>query len=84
MIFQNGKLFPLAEGILSSDQITDRLVYFAKENGWISEREWNKTQPVDSDGVLTPEFMRALTPEDVANPRRLADKVKKQLSQQSE
>lgn len=83
MIYRDNKLYPLAEGVLSSEQLIDRLLYFAKENGWITEKEWNRAQPVDYGGVLPPGFMQTLTPEDAADPRRLADKVKAQLMRQN-
>lgn len=83
MIFRDNKLYPLSEGMMSSEQVIDRLLYYAKEYKWITEAEWNKAQPVDYNGVLKPEFIQNLTPEDAADPSAMVEKVRKQLIRQN-
>ena len=84
MAYRDNKLYPIGEGIISTDQIIDRMLYFAKEYGWITEQEWNKAQVVDFNAVLPPGFMNTVTDHEANNPKLLADKVKRQLIQQNQ
>lgn len=83
LLYKDNKLYPVAEGLVSAEQLTDRILYFAKENGWVSESEWNKAQPVDYDGQLPSDFLQSITIEELNNPELLAAKLKHQLITQA-
>lgn len=82
MLYKNNQLYPVGEGLLSADQFIDRMLYFAKEYGWVTEGEWNKAQPVDYDGQLPAEFLQTITIDELNNPQLLANKIKNQLISQ--
>lgn len=82
MLYHDNKLYPFAEGLVTSEQLVDRLIYYAKENGWITKQDWNRAQPVDYNQNLSPEFMRNISPKEAGNPALLLEKVRRQLMQQ--
>ena len=83
MAFRDNKLYLISEGLLSSDQIVDRILYFAKEYKWITEQEYNKSMMVNYNTVIPTPYMQSITPKEVENPALLAERIRKQMIKQN-
>lgn len=82
LVFKDGQFLPLLEGLASADQMLDRMIFMAKENKWITEKQYHDTFPVNQSAYASPEFINSLTAEDISNGRVLSEKMRQSIENQ--